>query len=252
MLRGLTRTLVIVGLVVASLAGCGGAAAGGGGGTTVAGGPEPCPNANELRLGRVCWNPTGSRWHLTAMAPGGEYAIDVELLPANRLRATDHPAAAAATDEWYVDGNSLRFFLQNRFVEYRADVTNGTVIVGEAQNVRGEGWSWRGDRMQIGGGCHPDEAPSGETCIALAGTQWRLRGPSGERVIHFEAGGVLLTDGSAASEANRWSQEGAQLTFTLDGVEHTARVESAERLSGAAGSAQWTAEPIPLYPPPMH
>ena len=186
------------------------------------------------------------------MAPGGEYAFDVELLPANRLRATDHPAAAAATDEWYVDGNSLRLFLQNRFVEYRADVTNGTVVVGEAQNVRGEGWTWRGDRMQIGGGCHPEEAPAGETCITVAGTQWQLRGPGGERVIHFESEGVLLTDSSAPSKASRWSQQGDQLRFTIDDVEHTARVEHADRLAGTAGGAQWTAELLPLYPPPMH
>ncbi|MDQ3032415.1 MAG: hypothetical protein M3Y87_08375 [Myxococcota bacterium] len=250
-MRGPTRTLIGLFFVV-SLVGCGGAAGAGGGGTTAAQAPDPCPADNEVRLGRICWNPTGSRWHLTAQAPGGEYAFDVELLPANRLRSTDHPAATAATDEWFVDGNSLRLFLQDRFVEYRADLTNGTVMVGEAQNVRGEGWSWRGDRMQLGGGCHPGEAVSGETCITLAGTQWRLRGPGGERVIHFEHEGQLLTDQGAPVEAHRWTQEGDQLRFTLDGVEYTAPIESAERLSGTANGAQWSAELVPLYPPPMH
>lgn len=250
-MRGRTPACGLVFVALTSLAGCGGGGANGEGTTLVAGGPDPCPTAGELRLGRVCWNPTGSRWHVTAMAPGGEYAFDLELLPANRLRATDHPAANAATDEWFVDGNSLRLFLQNRFVEYRADLSNGTVMIGEAQNVRGEGWSWRGDRMQISGGCQPDEAPSGETCITMAGTQWILRGPAGERVIHFEPEGRLLTDQGAPVAANRWSQQGDQLTFTLDGVEHTARVDGVAQLRGTASGGEWTAEPVPLYPPPI-
>lgn len=251
-MRGPLVAKLALGLVLSSLGGCGGGAANGEGTTPSAQGPEPCPTAGEVRLGRVCWNPTGSRWHVTAMAPGGEYAFDLELLPANRLRSTDHPAATAATDEWFVDGNSLRFFLQNRFVEYRADLSNGTVVVGDAQNVRGEGWSWRGDRMQLGGGCQPDEAPSGDTCITMAGTQWLLRSPAGERVIHFEPEGGLLTDQGPPVPANRWSQQGDRLQFTFEGVEHTARVESAERLRGTAGGAEWTAEPVLLYPPPIH
>src|SRR5688572_15589483 len=98
------RLRSLVAFAIVWLVGCGGGAATGGGGTTVAGHqPDPCPTAGEIRLGRVCWNPTGSRWHLTALAPGGEYAFDVELLPANRLRATDHPAAGPSTDEWFVD-----------------------------------------------------------------------------------------------------------------------------------------------------
>jgi hypothetical protein len=215
-------------------------------------GSAPCPNQNEVRLGQICWNPTGSRWHITALAPGGEYAFDVELLPANRLRSTDHPMANGSTDEWFADGGSLRLFLQNRYVEYRADISNGTVIIGDAQNVRGDAWTWRGDRMQASPNCQPGEAQAGETCIALVGTQWLLRGPSGERVIHFEAEGLLLTDTSAVDGQNRWSQEGRRLRFTLDGVEHTAEIQSAERLEGTSGSAQWTAELVPLYPPPMH
>lgn len=214
-------------------------------------GPEPCPNPDEVRLGNVCWSPTGSRWHITALAPGGEYAFDVELLAAHRLRSTDHPVASGATDEWFADGNTLRFFLQNRYVEYRAEISNGTVIVGEAQNVRGDSWTWRGDRVQADSGCQPGDASVGETCIALVGTQWLLHSSSGERVIHFEAEGVLLTDSSAADGSNRWSQEGSQLRFTLDGVEHTAEVRNAERLEGTAGSTRWTADLVPLYPPPM-
>lgn len=252
-MRGPTRTFA-AGLLTAALAGCGGPGGPGGGeGTTpVARGPEPCPTAGELRLGRVCWNPAGSRWHLTAMAPGGEYAFDVELLAQNRLRSTDHPAASPATDEWYVEGNTLRFFLQNRFVEYRADMTNGTVMIGDASNVRGDSWEWRGDRMQVGGGCHPDEAQRDEVCINLAGTQWTVRTPSGERVIHFEAGGALLTDQGGPTEGNRWTQQGPQLSFTLDGAEYTATIESADALSGSVGGGQWSATPVPLYPPPMH
>lgn len=248
----------VAGALVVLGGGCGGGTAAGGGGTTPrADGPEPCADASQVRLGRICWDPTGSRWHLTAQAPGGEYAFDVELLHDNRLRSTDHLAASPATDEWFVDGNVLRLFLQNRFVEYRADLTNGTVIVGEAQNVRGDAWSWRGDRMQLGGGCHETEVAltdeAGETCMTVAGTIWRVRTDGGEHVVQFAPGGALLVDDRPADEAARWSQEGARLRFTLGGAEHTATIDGAERLSGArAGGGSWSAELVPLHPPPMH
>jgi hypothetical protein len=230
------------------LTGCGGPAAAAGGGTTAAQSPDPCHQEGELRLGRICWNPVGSRWHVTANAPGGEYAFDVELLPANRLRATDHPAAGPATDEWFVEGNTLRLFLANRFVEYRAHVTNGTVLVGEAINVRGDVWEWRGDRMPTGRNCQPDEAPLDGACFAVAGTHWTLRSSRGdERVIHFDAGGRLHVDGSDVE--GTWTQEGARVRFTLDGGEYIATIAgSTAQLRGEG----FTAERIPLYPPPMH
>jgi hypothetical protein len=244
---GPTSFLSLV-LGVCGALGCGGPG-GSHGGSTVATGPEPCPTGGELRLGRICWSPVGSRWHLTAMAPGGEYAFDVELLPANRLRSTDHPAAGPGTDEWFADGNTLRLFLADRFVEYRADVTNGTVMVGNAVNARGESWEWRGDRMQIGGGCGPDEAEIDGTCFAMAGTRWRVTTSRGAVVVHFAPEGRLLVDQGTPSESNRWSQEGATLRFTLDGQEHSATITGdASRLSGNG----WSAEREPLYPPPMH
>lgn len=230
-----------------ALTACGGPSTQGGT-TPVARGPEPCPTPGELRLGRICWSPIGSRWHVTAMAPGGEYAFDVELLAANRLRSTDHPAAGPTTDEWFVDGNTLRLFLANRFVEYRSDLGNGTVMIGEAVNTRGETWEWRGDRMQIGGGCNPDEAALGQTCFAIAGTQWTLHAGGADRVVHFAPEGRLLTD-QGGTDGDTWTQQGATVRFTLGGTVYTTTIES--ETATLAGSG-WTAERIELYPPPIH
>lgn len=244
----MTRSVPALGLAWLLVA-CGGGpgASGTGRETTAAREPDPCPTEGEVRLGRICWNPAGSRWHITAAAPGGEHAFDVELLAAYRLRATDHPAADPATDEWYVDGNTLRLFLSNRFVEYRAPMTNGTVMVGEAINVRGETWSWRGDRVPSGGDCRAEEARVGEVCFALAGTRWTLHDPTGDRVVHFAPGGSVLVDDREPEEGDRWSQRGAELRFTLHGREHVATVQDAERLAGTG----WTADRVRLYPPPM-
>lgn len=239
------RTVLSLALILGA---CGGTTSQAGTETTVARGPEPCPTTGEVRLGRICWNPVGSRWHLTAMAPGGEYAFDVELLPANRLRATDHPAAGPATDEWFVDGNTLRLFLANRFVEYRADLTNGTVMVGQAENTRGDSWEWRGDRMSMTGGCQSDEADLGEICFAMAGTRWTLHEGGQSRVVHFAPEGRVLLDQGGA-EGDTWTQEGTTVRFTIGGHEHTAEIRGdTQQLSGNG----WEAERVQLYPPPMH
>lgn len=241
-LRGTGISLALI------LGACGGSTTQQGTETTVARGPDPCPTAGEVRLGRICWNPTGSRWHLTALAPGGEYAFDVELLPANRLRSTDHPASGPSTDEWFVDGNTLRLFLANRFVEYRADLSNGTVMVGQAENVRGDSWEWRGDRMQVGGDCQADEADLGELCFAIAGTRWTLHEGDRNVVIHFGPEGRLLLDQGGA-EGDTWSQQGSTVRFTIGGREHSAELQSAaSQLSGNG----WTAERLELFAPPMH
>jgi hypothetical protein len=259
------RTSLPATAVAIALLGCGSGVTSGGS-TIARRGPEPCPTEGELRLGRVCWSPIGSRWHLTAFAPGGEYAFDVELLPANRLRATDHPAAGPSTDEWFVDGNTLRLFLANRYVEYRADVTNGTVVIGQAINARGSTWDWRGDRQQIGGGCAADEAQVGETCVAIAGTRWTLHGDGADMIVAFQGDsngdGIseIFVEGSAdAAGDDTWSQNGATLTLRFDGGarELTATVTGVDRLSGSGRDSggrtwEWSAERIPLYPPPIH
>lgn len=238
-------------MLAIGLGACGGGAAQLGGGTTPSG-PEPCPSAGELRLGRICWSPVGSRWHLTSWAPGGEYAFDVELLAANRVRSTDHPGAGPATDEWFVDGNTLRIFLSDRYVEYRADVSNGTILIGEAQNVRGDTWEWRGDRVPGEGSCQPGEADLGEACFAIAGTRWTLSEGGATTVIHFAPEGRVLSDAaSAESEAsdNTWTQEGSSIAFTIGGRRHSAAVErDTEHMNGDG----WSAERLELYAPPMH
>lgn len=236
-------------LLALALVACGGGTTQVVGETTTPRGLPACPNAGELRLGRICWSPVGSRWHMTAMAPGGEYAFDVELLAANRLRSTDHPGAGPVSDEWFVDGNTLRMFLSDRFVEYRADVSNGTVMVGHAENVRGDTWEWRGDRLPATGACEEGTADLGDVCFAIAGTRWTLSEGGSTRVIHFAAEGRVLADDAPPAEGDTWTQDGASVTFTLGGRSHTATVSGdGARLSGDG----WSAERLELYAPPMH
>ncbi len=256
MLRIGTVTRVVIALAALGAIGCGTTSSGGGGGTTTLRGPriDPCPSTNELRLGRVCWSPVGSRWHVTTLAPGGEYAFDVELLAAGRLRATDHPAATPGTDEWFVDGNTLRLFLGGRYVEYRADVTNGTVMIGEATNVRGDTWEWRADRVQDEGGCAPSEAPIGEACFSYAGTRWTVHPASGaEYWIELLPGGRVITSraGDVNAEDDTWEQSGTTLTLRLDGGAIAITGTVSDDLASITGTG-FRADAIATYPPPMH
>lgn len=253
MIRSSHSILALAMTLGALTVGCGTTSSGGGGGGTTIAGPrvEPCPTAGELRLGRICWNPVGSRWHLSANAPGGEYAFDVELLAAGRLRATDHPAATPGTDEWFVEGNTLRFFLGGRYVEYRADVTNGTVLVGQAANVRGDLWEWRGDRMPDETSCHPGEAQVDGACFSIAGTRWQVSPASGAAFdMIFEPGGALFMS-SGATEAT-WEQAGTTITLQLNGQTVTVQVGAGFASLTGSGGMTFTATPLPSYPPPIH
>lgn len=254
----------------AGLVGCGGTTAGGGTTTPVATRRPytPCDDAREVRLSpHVCWDPSGSRWHVTSGAPGGDLEFDVELMAGGRVRATDHEASSPATDEWFVDDGTLRVFLGSRWVEYRADLTNGTLLVGEAVNARGDSWEWRAERVH-GGGCPEGElvARAGDepACYSAAGSRWTVRGRSGSSfVVELGPAGQLFSDDPSDTTTGNdtWEQTGASLSLRFDdgASEYTATLEAADltRLSGNArdrsgASFTFTAEAVPSYAPPIH
>jgi hypothetical protein len=249
---------------------CGGT--GGGAGTTTAAHVRPpytpCDNPAEVRLApTVCWSPVGSHWRLVAQAPGGEYTFDIELMAGGRVRSTDVTGATPATDEWFVENDVVRIFLQNRYVEYRGTLHNGTVLVGEATNVRGDVWTFRADRRHDGARCPANElvATDGEEpgCFAIAGSRWTVHAGPNEYEVEFGADGHLVSTNAADTtpDDDGWEQQGGTVRFWFDNhaTELTASVapSSLERLSGnghdaSGGSFAFTAEAIPSYPPPIH
>ena len=159
-----------------SLVGCGGTAP-----TTASTTPTraytPCENPAQVRLApTVCFDPVGSTWRVVADAPGGHYDFRIALLAGGRVRSTDHPAAGPGTDEWFVEDDTLRIFLGNRYVEYRGRLQNGSVFIGEASNVRGDTWEFRADRVHEGGQCQVNElvthAGDEPGCYSAAGSSW--------------------------------------------------------------------------------
>lgn len=257
--------------LASALFGCGGAGGAGGGATTPRAARRPytpCENPREVRLSpHVCWDPSGSRWHVTSSAPGGDLEFDLELMAGGRVRATDHDASSPATDEWFVDDGTLRVFLGSRWVEYRGDLTNGTLLVGQAVNARGDSWDWRAERAH-GGGCPAAElvARAGDepACYSAAGSRWTVRGRSGSAfVVELGANGQLFTDdpGDTTVGNDTWAQSGASLSLRFDdgASEYTASLDASNlsRLSGTArdasgGTWSFTAEAVPSYPPPIH
>ncbi|MFK7991482.1 MAG: hypothetical protein AB8I08_36030 [Sandaracinaceae bacterium] len=173
--------------------------------------------ATQTRLGGECWNAAGTRWTVEAEGPGGNYRFDLELMGANRARSTDHAAASPASDEWVQDGPLLRVFLSDRYVEYRARVSNGTVLLGEAHNVRGQRWAFMARRAFGPPACLAQEARFGTVCMTLAGTGWRLGEGEEATTVRFAAGGEVQADG-VEDVAGRWEQEGASLSFELADV----------------------------------
>jgi len=234
-----------------SLAACGGPSTSGSGardGRDAADRGDGC-GPRTTRLGRDCWSAEGTRWQVSADGPGGSYRFELALLAAGRVRATDHDGAGPAHDEWFQDGPLLRVFLADRFVEYRTTVTNGTVLIGEAHNVRGQRWSFRADRQFGEGGCERDEARLDEACMSVAGTRWDVGG----RVVAFlDEGRVAVDDAEPLPSA--WTQQGASLSFRLaaDGPAHEAEVSSPDTLSGTVGEGSFEATRMPTIPPVMH
>jgi len=234
-----------------SLAACGGPSTPGPGprdGRDPSAGGDGC-GPSATRLGRDCWSAEGTRWQVSADGPGGSYRFTLALLAAGRVRATDHDGADPAHDEWFQDGETLRVFLSDRFVEYRASVTNGTVLIGEAHNVRGQRWSFRADRDFGPGACAEDEARLDEACMSVAGTRWDLGG----RVVTFlDEGQVAVDDAEPVPDA--WTQRGAALSFQLaaEGPAHEAEVSSRDTLSGTVAGAAFEATRVPTIAPVMH
>ena len=254
----------------AALTACGGTGTGTGGTTPVAArrAYTPCENPREVRLApHVCWDPAGSRWHVSSSAPGGTLEFDVELMAGGRVRATDHEASSPATDEWFVDDGTLRVFLGSRWVEYRGELTNGTLLVGAATNARGDTWDWRAERTH-GGGCPEGELVASvneePACYSAAGSRWTVRGRSGASfVVELGAAGQLFSDDPSDTTTGNdtWTQAGESLSLRFDdgASEYTATLRAADltHLTGNArdaSGATWafTAEAVPTYPPPIH
>ncbi|MCB9593372.1 MAG: hypothetical protein H6719_11630 [Sandaracinaceae bacterium] len=205
----------------------------------------------EAALGGTCWSAVGTRWRVDAEGPGGAYHFTLALLAAGRVRADDHDGASPARDEWFQDGTLLRVFLGDRFVEYRTRVSNGTVLIGEAINVRGQRWSFRADRDFGEAPCAADEAHLDAACMTVAGTRWEL---DGHVVAFLDEGRVAVDDD--ADVTGRWEQVGQALSFTLEEGAPTrvAEVEDASELRGTyeGRDGSWSATRVRSLPPVMH
>ena len=208
--------------------------------------PDDGCGPHATRLGATCWSAEGTRWEVLADAPEGAYELELELLAAGRVRSTDHAAASPASDEWFQDGPLLRVLLADRFVEYRATVTNGTVLVGEAMNVRGQRWSFRAQRMFSPGRCEEREARlPNDACMTVEGTRWELTQGGAARFIELLAGGAVGTSSADPTEGDRWVQEGSTVRLRIAGRELTGELEGADTLRGDGFSATR----VPSVPP---
>ena len=260
-------------LVLASLdlVACGGETTTDSAGTTPHSRERPayaaCDDASQVRMApTVCWNPTGSHWQFEAQAPGGTYTFEVELLAGGRVRAADVPNATPATDEWFAENDELRIFLQNRYVEYRATLHNGTLLVGEAVNVRGDTWGFRATRVHQGDTCPSNELTVGvgdePGCYDAAGSRWTVHAGNAEYEISLGENGSLVSNNPSDTtvDDDGWSQEGGTIVLWFDNhaTELTATITPSDlsHLSGnghgAAGAISWSASAIPSYPPPIH
>ena len=195
---------------------------------------------------------------MAAQGPGESYEFELTLLRAGRVRSTDHAAAGPASDEWFQQGELLRVFLGDRFVEYRARIGNGTVLTGEALNVRGQRWSWRADRDFEQTVCARSEALVDDACLTVEGTRWRLEHEATHETLEFLAGGALGR-GAGDPDATRvgtWSQTAEDVRFAFGSDETTflARLENADQMTGSASSERgahpFVAVRMPSLPPP--
>lgn len=239
-------------------AGCGATSTQSGSSTT-ASQYQPCENPAQVRFApTVCFDPVGTRWHVVSGAPGGQYEFDVELMAGGRVRATDHPAAAPGTDEWLVEDDELRIFLGSRFVEYRGRFSNGSVVVGDAANIRGDRWEWRADRLRDGRACLGNElvVREGEEpgCYSAAGSRWAVQTAGRAFVVELAANGTLTSDDpSDTSPGNdTWEQEGGTLRFFFDERARTfeapLRRDALGQLSGTvSGGGSFSAQAVPSY-----
>jgi hypothetical protein len=240
------RAMVVLGVLAVCLVACGGAA------------PRSSvePTASDdgcgprgARIAGACWSAVGTRWRVTTETSAGVDELDLELMAAGRVRSSDHGDASPAHDEWFQEGATLRVFLADRFVEYRATVTNGTVLVGEAINVRGQRWPWRAVRVFGEAACATGEARFEGACMTVAGTRWRIEGD--ERIVELLRDG-LVASSSADPSDDRWTQENDRVRFSIGAQRFEGTLIDERTLRGTReGAGAFTASRVESIPPPV-
>lgn len=249
-----------VGLLdVLALGACGGGTASSGPTTTASRERQvaPCDAADALRLTRnTCWSPVGSRWTVVADAPSGRAEFVVELLDGGRARSTDHPTSTPGVDEWSVDrAHTLRIFLADRFVEYRGEVTNGSLFVGTATNVRGDSWNFRARRLHDGASCRPNELALGDGtaergCFSAAGTRWHVTAGASQYDVVLDGNGRLVVDdGSPGNDT--WEQVGGTIRLFFDDRARTLEGTVSAGHTDAIRGSGFEARRITLASPPI-
>lgn len=157
---------LLLGLVASCLAiGCGGVrslgqntnGAGHGGGEGAEHGAEGSSpaafavtrcGADELAASGACVPMSGSTWLLTTHMPEGTRVFEIDLHPGGRCTSHDPNDTTPDDDEWAIESKGLRFWFNQRYVVYEAELDDARAMHGITHNVTDLSWSWSAVRVR--------------------------------------------------------------------------------------------------------
>ncbi|MBX7191724.1 MAG: hypothetical protein K1X94_06690 [Sandaracinaceae bacterium] len=103
--------------------------------------------SDQLVAGGQCISMEGSSWELTTHMPEGTRVFLVDFFPQGRCTSHD-PADTTDDDEWAIEHKALRFWFNQRYVVYEAELDGPTTMHGITHNVTGLSWSWSAVRVR--------------------------------------------------------------------------------------------------------
>ncbi len=85
---------------------------------------------------------SGSRWHYS----DNDWQYDLEFR-ADGVLYSHHPNDKTKdNDSWEQDGNTVRFYYNDKFSTYTGTLSGNNLMSGKASNTKGASWNWKATR----------------------------------------------------------------------------------------------------------
>ena len=108
----------------------------------------PRCGADELVAAGACVPIAGSTWLLTTHMPEGTRVFEIDLHAGGRCTSHDPNDTTSTDDEWAIESKGLRFWFNQRYVVYEAELDGPHEMHGVTHNVNDLSWPWTAVRVR--------------------------------------------------------------------------------------------------------
>jgi hypothetical protein len=84
----------------------------------------------------------GSKWHYS----DNDWQYDIEFRSNGALYSSHPNDKSKDNDSWEQEGNTVRFYYNNKFSSYTGSLSGNNLMSGTATNKNGVKWNWKATR----------------------------------------------------------------------------------------------------------